>query len=182
MKIVLFLLAALLGFGGTLAGIMAATGTLHEGTFNQLMGEASEVEAPQPRPVESLGAFAQQLKQKEASLTEKEQALGDRERQLELREQSLQQLRSEIETMQSDILGAVETAEAEREEKLNAVAVTLSEMQPEKAAQSLIGFPPEDQAAILNLISKAKDRGKIVEAMEQDQARRVLQAMQAPTL
>jgi len=182
MKILVYVLAALVAFGGTLAGLMAATGLLNQEALGQVMGQTSAVEAPVARPVESLGAFAQQLRQKEAALLEKEQALKAKENQINLREQSLLRLRQDVETMQAEVLGAVEAAEADRQEKLVAVAITLAEMRAERAAQSLNGFTPEDQAAILNLVPKPKDRGKILEAMEQDQARRVLQAMQSPTL
>ena len=179
MKYLLYVLIALASFAAALAGAMALTGNLNTEALKRLMNP--EAAAPPTEAVaarDEIGPLAEQLKRERAALKKREQELAQREAQLDQREQELATLRSELTEIQSEIQGALGDAETERKLRLETIAITVANMDEDKAAERLKGLPVEDVAAILKLIEKDKDRGAILEAMEQDFAVRVLQALQ----
>ncbi len=181
MKYALFLLLGLLSFAGALAGALALTGNLNGEALQRLLGSpAAEAVNNASAENQDVDMLVRQLREKETALARKEQELKERESQLLLREESLKTLRDEVEQMQSRVQGAMEEADAERKVRIESVALTLTEMRPNKAAERLDGMPPEEVAEILALI-EAKDRGKIIEAMDAETATRVLRQLQEKT-
>jgi flagellar motility protein MotE (MotC chaperone) len=178
MKYVLMLLLAILSFAGTLALALFLSGNLNGEGIQKLMGNAPEVVEAEDIPEDPLGPLARQLKNKEEELSQLEARLKQREAQLNTREESLQQLSDKLDTLREQLDTSIASAEESRQQEIATVANTLTEMKADKAAEALRSFPVEDQAAILMKIEKSKDRGRIVEAMDANDASRVLQAMQ----
>lgn len=178
MKIILYGLLAVISFVLSLVAALAMTGNLSQASLDKLSGkEPPVVEAPEVKKSDPVGPLVQQLKKKGEALKAQEQELNDRAAQLDKREQELGRMRSELEALQKQIQGSVQEAGEERTARLKSVAITISEMKPDKAAERLGGLPPDDIAEILNQV-KPKERGKIVEALEPDLATRVLRALQ----
>jgi len=181
MKIILYAMVALISFIASLAAALALTGNLSKETLDRMMGKESAVTTPSavapPPQSDSVGPLVQQLKKKEESLKKREQELNEQATQLDQRQQELERMRTDLEGMQKQIQTAVQDADKERDGRLQAIAITISEMKPDKAAERLKGMSAQDVAEILGFV-KPKDRGKIVEAMEADMATRVLRALQ----
>jgi flagellar motility protein MotE (MotC chaperone) len=180
MKYLIFLLVAVLVFGLTLAGALAMTGNLNgEALARMVSGDtAPDLAAPgAAAPSDPLSPLAQQLKRREDALKEREDRLKTWEAQLLQREGSLEQMRTELEALQKQLNATVDEADAERKSRIEAIAITMEKMRPERAAERLLGLPTEEAAEILALV-KDKSRGKIIESMDADQATRVLRMMQ----
>lgn len=178
MKYVAMLLLALFFFAGTLAGALALTGNLNGEGMQRIMGNAPEVAEATETKEDPLGPLARQLKNKEDELKKQEERLKQRESQLNTREQSLQELSDKLDALRMELNTNIDEAEMARQQEIETVATTLTEMKADKAAEALSNFPVEEQADILRKIEKSKDRGKILEAMRPEDATRALQAMQ----
>jgi flagellar motility protein MotE (MotC chaperone) len=181
MKYVLYGVLALLSFAGSMVLALALTGNLNKEALDRLMQKEPEMSVPAPSPTDTIGPLTQQIKKKEEQLKQREQELSERESQLNQREAGLKQLQTQLEGIQKEISGTLESAEAERNLRVQTVALTLAQMKPDKAAKSLESMPVEDVAAILAQV-KDKDRGKIVEAMDPQTATKVLRALQESKL
>ena len=178
MKIILLAGAGLMSFAIALTAAMALSGNLNRNAMQKLMGAqpqtAGVAVGEQNQDVETLVRL---LREKESALNLREQELNERENQLLAREESLQKMRADLEAMQGRVQSVFADADSERQTRLETVAVTLTQMRPNRAAERLEGMPPEDIAEILNLL-EPKDRGKIVEALEPELATRVLRRLQ----
>ena len=188
MKMVLFAVIGLLSFAGALAGGLAMTGNLSGEALSRIVlgpkagetGQREGTESDKPRETEDpLGPLAQQIKKKENELKDREDQLNQREAQINQRETELAQLQTKLEELQKQIGGSLADADKERQTRIQTVASTIEKMKPLKAAESLQNMPPEDAAAVLSLV-KAKERGKVVEAMKPEMATRVLRLLQEP--
>lgn len=178
MKYVLYLLIGLVVFGITLVTALAVTGNLNGEAIAALTGSApAPVAAPEPAGSDALGPLAQQLRSREADLNAREMKVKEMEVQLQQRQASLEKMRTELETLQKQIGGAMDEADTERETRVQSVAITVEKMKPDKAAERLSALPAEEAAEILALV-KDKSRGKIIEAMELEQATRILRMLQ----
>ena len=183
MKPVLFGLVGLLSFVGVFVGSLAATGNLNKAALDRaLKREPAMTEAAGPGPAtqavsDTIGPLAQQLKKKEDALNEREKKLDEREAELAQREKDLEALRGQVETLQQEVKGEMNAQAGETQKKREAIALTIGEMKPDKAAERLKGLPTEDVAAILSGM-KSKEAGKILEAMDAAEATRVFQLMQ----
>lgn len=178
MKIILLAGAGLASFLLALTAALALSGNLNRDAMQKLMGAQTPTEnqagADQHQDVDTLVRL---LREKETALERRERELNERETQLLAREESLQRMRAEVETMQGRIQDAFADEAKERETRLETVAVTLTQMRPNRAAERLEGMPPEDIADILKLL-EPRDRGKIIEALEPELATRVLRRIQ----
>jgi flagellar motility protein MotE (MotC chaperone) len=177
LRLILFLVLALLAFVGALAAMLALTGNLNQESLSRIINRE---EALPPEPVQqedSLGVLAAQLKAKEAELAAREEELDEQEKQIETRLQELQALQRQIEETSLQLQGVIDETDEEREQRMTTVATTVSAMKPDKAALALQGLPDDEVADILRKV-KDKDRGKIVDAMDAERASRVLQELQ----
>ncbi|MBI2431652.1 MAG: hypothetical protein HYV26_02145 [Candidatus Hydrogenedentes bacterium] len=179
MKYVLYMVVACISFLGALAGMLAVTGNLSSEALQRVAkSEEAVTEHKAAGKEDPLGPLAQSLKQKEDTLKKQEQELKERESRVEQREKELNQLRTELEGIRSEINTSLDEADSERQKRLETVANTLAAMDPDKAAGSLSVMPEDEAAAILNLV-EIKERGKIMDAMkDQEFTSRVLQALQ----
>jgi flagellar motility protein MotE (MotC chaperone) len=177
MKILLYGLVAFLSFAIFLAIPLALTGNLTPEALQRAVSRQPDLTLPAEPAPEPTGPLTQYLKKKEEELKRREQELRQRQAQLEQRESEFDQLRSNLESIQQDLYASLEGTEADRLLGFETIAITIAEMKPQKAAESIRALPIEDQAQILAKV-KPKDRGKIVEAMPPEDAARVLSAIQ----
>lgn len=180
MKILIYLLMAVLAFALTMTAALAMTGNLSSEALARIVsGDPTPDLSGRPTagPSDPLSPLAQQLKRREDALRDREARLATWEAQLLQREGSLETMRRELETLQKQLNTSVDEAETERKGRLESVALTIEKMRPERAAERLLGLPTEEVADILILV-KDKSRGKIIESMDADQATRVLRMMQ----
>ncbi|MBI2421839.1 MAG: hypothetical protein HYV27_03335 [Candidatus Hydrogenedentes bacterium] len=175
-KLILLPVVVLGSFAGTVALAMLLTGSLNQESIERLMGTETELAAPPETASQNLSGLAEQLKAKSDELAKLEQTLKEREAQLNKREQELATLRTEVEAIQKQISGSLEDENADRSVRLKTVALSVSAMKPDKAAEILGNYPPEDAAEILQEIPD-KNRGKILEGMTPEFATKVLQSM-----
>ena len=158
---------ALISFCISLGAALALTGNLSGDKLGQLVGLSEPESVAAAEAVQDpVGPLAQELKRKEQELQERSRSLEEREKQLDQRERELEQLRQNLETLQAEINTALDEDEQERETRLMTVAATVAAMDPENAAHSLGSMPEVDVAEILRLVDE-KDRGKILDAMEE---------------
>ncbi|HOK89552.1 MAG TPA: hypothetical protein PK379_05965 [Candidatus Hydrogenedentes bacterium] len=188
MKYALIAIVAVGSFVGSLVGAMALTGHLNGESLARLSG-AKPAEQASPAPaadnptpadpvrVSSLDTLSRQLREKEAALNQREEELKQREAQLATREAELAKLRADLETMQKQLESSLQDADTERQVRLKTIALTVSEMKPDKAAERLEGLDPADIAEIL-LQVEGKNRGKIMEALSPETAVSVMRQLQ----
>lgn len=181
MKIVAILLAALVVFVGSLAGLLAATGNLNAEALGRLAGQPPAGTAALPEKVPSTDELAEENRARMNALQERERTLDEREKQITQREKDLETLRTQLETMKTQIEGAMKSADEERASQMETIANTIVAMKPAEAAERLEKFPVEDQAEIVKRITKVKDRAKLLEAMKPETAARVMTFLQQPT-
>jgi flagellar motility protein MotE (MotC chaperone) len=183
MKIIIYGLVAVLSFAGALAGALALTGYLTPETLERILGrgEAAEEQAPALPEEDALGSLARALKERETSLNRRETGLSERERALAARESELRRLESTVEERIQDLNNLLGQADNEMVARRQTLADTFGRMDPRKAAEQLQALPPEDAVAILRLMDE-KNRAKIFDAMNRDEATRILRLFQEPLI
>lgn len=180
MKILIFLVVPFFVFGATLLGVVAATGHLNQESFQRILGKEVTKEATGEEhkvTADSLGALAQQLKQRESAIAAKEKELAESETRLEARKKSLDQQAVELKTLMEQIDGNLAQAEQDRQAKIKAQALSVANMDAESAAKALESLPTQDAAAIL-LDVKDKQRGEILNNLTPEKAATILKALQ----
>jgi len=183
MKILILVVVPLFVFGATLLGVLAATGHLNQEAFQRIRGKEVVKEAQDGEKkvtADSLGALAEQLKQREASIAAKEKELAENETRLEARKKGLDQQTAELKTLMQQIDGNLAQAEQDRQAKIKAQALSVANMEAESAAKALESLPTQDAAAIL-LDVKDKQRGEILNTMTPEKAASILKALQEVT-
>lgn len=180
MKILIFLVVPLFVFGATLLGALAWSGQLNQESFQRMLGKEVVNESKgegNKVTADSLGALAQQLKQRENAIAAKEKELAENETRLEARKKSLDQQAVELKTLMEQIDGNLAQAEQDRQAKIKAQALSVASMDAESAAKALESLPTQDAAAIL-LDVKDKQRGEILNNMTPEKAATLLKALQ----
>lgn len=177
MKILLYGLVAFLSFAIFLIIPLILTGNFNQEALQRAITRQPDLSLPVEAEVEPAGPLTQHLRKKEEELKKRDQELRQRQIQLEQREREFEQLRANLEAIQQDLKASFEGSEADRMQGIETIAITIAEMKPQKAADSIKALPIEDQALILAKV-KPKERGKIVEAMPPEDAARVLSAIQ----
>jgi len=176
MKILMTVIAAITVFLVALLVPAVLSGNLTADTARRLVG----IEPPEPPvdPDAQLGPLARKLKEEQQRLKEWEAALAEREAKLVQRERILDQTLEEISATQEAVKAALNELDAERAAACEEIAKSLTAMEPRNAAVDLESFPPDDAAHILRLI-RERDRGKILDAMEETRRADIMQEMVA---
>ncbi len=177
MKWVVFAIVGVLSFAAWLVVVLAATGNLSSKTLAALTGREEPAVLESALPVKEVSGLAEQLRNRESTLLGREQDLKRQEAQLIQREQALEAMRKELQDLKKEIDQSLENREAERRARIRTIALSVSNMKPDKAALALDGMEIQDVAEILVQV-KEKDRGKILDALNADLATRVLSAIQ----
>lgn len=176
--IVMGCVLGVLSFALALGVPLAMTGNLSAPKIMAaLKGEPALAESEAAVAPDELGDLAARLKKREAALNERERELRQLEAQVKRREEDLEQTRKRLEDLQTQLEGGLEEAAEERTMRIKTVALSISNMKADKAAEALSGMPPDEVAEIL-LEVRDRDRGKILDAMSPDRATRVLSALQ----
>lgn len=182
MKLLLFGLAGLLSFVGSLVAILALTGNLSAEALARLRGREPEISLSNPLPApDMLGSLAQELKSREARLKKWEDTLKQREAQLDQRESEIEKVRSATEEIRREISLSMDEKTEEHRKAVESSANSVANMKPSSAAEVLKNLPESDVAEILALV-KDKDRGKILDAMDPRLVSKVLQSLQEQNL
>jgi flagellar motility protein MotE (MotC chaperone) len=180
MKWVLYGLIGLISFVAALAGALAVTGNLTPESFAKLLGTAEEappaVEEPTYPEEDGTSALARALKEREAALNKRASDLDARIKSLDTREAELRKLEKAIETRIEELNLLLSGSDTERQARQQIIAKTLEGMDSRKAAERVAGLDPEEAAAILRLVGE-KDRAKIMEDMQTDDAIRLLRLL-----
>jgi len=171
MKIIIYIVVALLGFCAVVAATLYFQGALNKETIASLMGKEKEVQEEMPAPP------GQPLMPLATALKEKESQLAQREDEIKIEEDRIKKERADLEAEIKNLAGLLKKMEtqlaaldADEAQRLSELAKTYAEMEPQNAAQILDQMLDEetvkDDAVRILLQIKAKDRAKIVEAMQ----------------
>ncbi len=182
-KLAVFMVLPLVSFLATVVALTLLSGNLSKEKLLGAFGGKSGKPAPavqEEQPSES-DMFARALKQRDEDLKQREAKVREEEERIKKMQVDLQQLRTELATIQTQIQTVLKTEEASRKVALNDVAMSLSKMKPQNAADTLSEWPASDAADILRLI-KDKERGKILDAMKPEKAAPLLKSLQEPKL
>lgn len=171
MKLVLYIVIALVGFCGMVVGTLYFKGTLNKealtGLRDSLAGESEETEgqqmaAPEGQPLQSLAAA---LKEKEEQLAQREDEIAQEKKMLEQERAEFEKIRKELESLLKQMQQQVDSLDDVQEKELADLAKTYSGMRPENAAKILETLPLDNAVKILKRVP-TRDRARIVEKME----------------
>lgn len=179
MKILFFLLLALLSFALTVAGMLAYTGNLNKEGLDKILGRtepaiASESES-EPEPDE-LSETTRALQEREKALANREQNLERQQQRLNETQDQMEELRGTLEDLIAQLTQTADTMDANEKTRLQEVAKSLGSMKEDQAAMVLEEWPAEQGAQLLQLIEE-RTRGKILDKMNERKAAEFLSAM-----
>ena len=116
MKVLLYMVLAVVAFVAAVVGATAITGNLSQENLKRLFTKES------PQPADSglgrVDAFVQHLKDREAELDRREKDIEERGQRLAKRQADLEALRSELLAIQTRIRDSLKTADEGRQERL----------------------------------------------------------------
>lgn len=169
MKLVLYIVIALVAFCLVVVGTLYFKGMLNKETLAGLKGSvAGEGEETEPELVSEEGqqlmTLSAALKEKENHLAQREGDIAQEEKRLDQERKELESIRKEIETLLKQMGQQVGALDEEREKELLDLAKTYSAMEAKKAAEILSKMPVEDAVLILKRIT-SRQRGPIVQEM-----------------
>lgn len=119
-------------------------------------------------------------KQREA-LNQREAKLKEDEQRVRAMQADLDQLRDELKEVLSEIQAKLSEEDTAYQERLAKVAESLADMRPRTAAETLKTFTADEASRVLMLV-KDRQRTKILDAMEQEQAALILKTLQTPRI
>jgi len=179
MKLLLYVVIALVVFFGVVVGTLYFKGMLNKEALATLKGnvagedEETETELASEQG-QQLMTLAAALKEKEKQLAQREQDIAQDEKRLDQERKELESIRKEIDALLKQMGQQVETLDGEREKELEDLAKTYAAMEQKKAGEILSKMPVEDAVRILKRIT-TRQRGPIVQEMEN--AREVSEAI-----
>lgn len=177
MKIVIFGLAGILSFVGSLVAALAVTGNLSKESLQRLMQKEVVLEEEMTSVSDGTGELAKLLAEKLAAVEQRERELTDRAAQQDQREESIRADITRLEQLLQGITGSLETEQADRAVRIKTLATSIAEMDEDKAALLLQEYPPEDAAEILlDEVVTAEIRGGILDEMPKEFAAQILLA------
>ncbi len=171
MKIVIYIVVALLGFCAVVAATLYFKGALNKETIASLMGkepqDQEEITAPSGQP---LMPIATALKEKETQLAQREGEVAKEEERIKQERADFESERKELEDLLKKMETQLGALDADETQRVSDLAKTYAEMEPQMAAQILDqmladGAMKDDAVKILRQI-KAKDRAQIVAQMK----------------
>lgn len=181
MKLIALVFVAILAFAGTLALVLALTGNLNAEGFDRIVkGPPPPPDDPGDAP-DGLLDVAGALNERAKKLDEEKKALQRERKQLEMLQRQNGELRAELEPLIGQLTLMLDTADEDRQERIQAAADTLAAMDPKKAAPALEDWSPEQVATILLLMDEDV-RGEILNVIDSDdgpsKAGMILEALQ----
>jgi flagellar motility protein MotE (MotC chaperone) len=169
MKLLLYVLIALVAFCGVVVGTLYFKGMLNREALASLKGtvasEGGDTEAElASEEGQYLTTLATALKEKENQLAQREEDIARDEKRLDQERKELESIRKEIDALLKRMEQQVETLDGEREKELDDLAKTYAAMEQKKAGEILSKMPVEDAVRILKRIT-TRQRGPIVQEM-----------------
>ena len=176
----LVVLLAFASFAAALLVPLGLSGNLNrEGLEKILKRDAQRpVEAPQPDPATPL---LRALNQQREALERREEELKEEEQRLRAMHADLEELREKVRDMLFKVQTTLSEEDEAHDERLQEVAQALSRMNPRNAAETMNSFTPDEAARVLRLI-RDRDRIRILDAMDQEQAALILRTLQEPRI
>ncbi len=175
MKIVIYIVVALLGFCAVVAATLYFKGALNKDTIATLMGkEPQDQEEITPPSGQPLMPIATALNEKEKQLAQREEEVAKEEARIKQERADLESERKQLENLLKKMETQLVALDADETQRLSDLAKTYAEMEPQSAAQILDQMfedgaaddsMKDDAVKILRQI-KAKDRAAIVELMK----------------
>jgi flagellar motility protein MotE (MotC chaperone) len=178
---VLVLLLALAMFAAALLVPVALSGNLNQQAFEKIFKKepaAPTAAAPAPDPATPL---LRAIKRQREDLGKREAKVREDEQRLQSMQADLDQLRDELETILGEIQAKLSEEDTAQQQRLTEVATSLSKMKPRNAAETLKTFTATEAAGVLMLV-KDRDRTKILDSMDQEQAALILKTLQEPRI
>ncbi len=169
MKLLLYVVIALVAFCGVVVGTLYFKGVLTKEAIASLKGTAAveggdtEVELASEEG-QHLTTLAAALRDKEKRLAHREEEIAQDEKRLDQERKELESIRKEIDALLKRMEQQVEALDAEREKELDDLAKTYAAMEQKKAGEILSKMPVEDAVRILKRIT-TRQRGPIVQEM-----------------
>ena len=179
MKAFVIMVMAIFVLVATLAGgIYMVGGFTKEGMAKLLGIEPAKVEKPaEPASAEQIPELVKALKERATELDERDAALRTEEKRVQETRAQLEELRATLQQLVAEATKSLDKADADKQARLENVALSLGSMKPASAAEAIADWPPEDSAMMLQMIED-RARGKILDAMQPDKAAAILKAMQ----
>ncbi|HUW60831.1 MAG TPA: hypothetical protein VMZ06_07460 [Candidatus Bathyarchaeia archaeon] len=177
----LVILLALVVFAAALLVPVAMSGNLNQQGFERIFKDkeaAPPVTAPTPDPATPL---LRAIKQQRENLDAREAKVREDEQRLQTMQADLDQLREELQTILEGIQAKLSEEDTDQQQRLTEVAQALSKMKPRNAADTLKTFSAAEAAGVLRLV-KDRDRTKILDSMDQEQAALILKTLQEPRI
>lgn len=166
---------AVIAFAGTIIGSLALNQRLNMESINQLLGrETVEKAAPEE---DLVGPWAARLRAEEQRLEAWEATLEEQETRMGLRQQQIEETLRQAVEAQEQLNQNLDEIDLAKEERTKEVAKSVENMDEDEAALTLGALPPESSARLLRIIEKGQ-RGKILDAMDQEYRVLVLQLME----
>ena len=179
-KFLVFLLALVI-FAAALLVPVALSGNLNQQGFEKIFKKeevAPPVAALVPDPATPL---LRAIKQQRENLDGREAKVREDEQRLQTMQADLEQLRDELQDILEQIQAKLSEEDTAQQQRLTEVALALSKMKPRNAADTLKTFSAAEAAGVLRLV-KDRERTKILDSMEQDQAALILKTLQEPRI
>jgi flagellar motility protein MotE (MotC chaperone) len=177
MKILFFLLLALLSFALTVAGMLAYTGNLNKEGLDKILGRTEPAIASEPElEPDELSETTRALQEREEALATREQNLERQQQRLTETQDQMEELRGTLEDLIAQLTQTADTMDANEMTRLQEVAKSLGSMKEDQAAMVLEEWPAEQGAQLLQLIEE-RTRGKILDKMNERKAAEFLSAM-----
>lgn len=170
------------GIGVLLAALYLSGALTKEGLRKLLDVEPAPVtenvaavsEAQIPEVVKALNEREQELDEREAALKTEAARIDETRAQLE-------ELRTVLRDLVADASQSLDEADAEHQQRLQNVALSLGAMKAQQAAEAISAWAPEDAAVVLQMIEE-RPRGKILDNLNPDEAAAILRAMENVSL
>jgi flagellar motility protein MotE (MotC chaperone) len=177
MKMAIYAIVVLLGFVGSLAGVLAATGNLSREGLDKILGKTPPAAAEPEEEPDDLDPLLRAVREQQKKLEEREAGLKEREERVKTAEQDLAKLRDELSGMLQQYAENLDKVDADQEQKRQEVAMLLEKMKPDQAAEIIGAKEPEEAVQLLQLLPE-KSRPKVMDKLAPEKAGAILDAMQ----
>lgn len=180
-KMVVVVILVLAAFLAAILIPMGMSGKLTKESLDKLLGKEEPKPEEGPAKASKEDILVRAIKDREEELDQREAKVREEEDRIRKMQSDLDQFRNELLTLQMQIQEMVKAEDSNRETRLKDVAQSLGKMKPANAAQTLSSWTPDDAADVLRLV-KERERGRILDAMQPEQASMVLKSIQANRL
>ncbi len=138
---------------------------------------APAADSVKPASEEQIPELVKALQEREQELKEREEALKTEAARVEETRAQNEELLTVLRDLVADASQSLDKADADKQARLQNVALSLGAMKPAQAAEAIASWAPEDAAVVLQMIED-RGRGKILDNLKPDEAAAILRAME----